>query len=218
MLDSAAFARLRDEGSPCARDTGAPSARSTLERAAPSPVRNEPSSCSRGTPVPRTRSASVRTKRRRLPARRGDPVPRISKQQKTQRDRAILKGLALLFGDAPTRWIAEQRFTRASLAKRFDDHIQAMARVHDLTLSLRRAVQEEREIEARLRPIIAAIKDTARGQVGKHDSRMRRLGFEPDRKPVMSIATKVLANAKRQATREKRGVVGKKRRKAGGRR
>jgi hypothetical protein len=98
----------------------------------------------------------------------------------------------------------------------FEEHLRAMARVWELTIARRVAIQAERALEARLRPVVASLKDVARSRAGKHDARNRDYGFEPDRKPFMSATTKLLANVKRQATRKERGIVGKRRRRRKG--
>jgi hypothetical protein len=46
---------------------------------------------------------------------------------------------------------------------------------------------------------------------------MREYGFEPDKKPQMTAMTKLVAHVKRQATRKKRGTMGKRQRKKLGR-
>jgi hypothetical protein len=138
-------------------------------------------------------------------------VPRLSTATKTKRDTGILNGLPVLLEGTGRADIPGGPFTIDVLRAMIDKHLRAMAKVRDLTIARRVAVQEERAVEAALQPVLANLKAMAQARVGKYSIRLRDLGFEPDRKPVMSAATKVVANAKRQATRKERGIVGKRR-------
>ncbi len=139
-------------------------------------------------------------------------MPKLGALTKARRDEAILKGLGRLFGDRQYVEIAEVRYTKAALAAKFERHLRALARVRELTIERRAAIQEERQIEADLQTILWGVKTFAKTKVGKHSSRMRQLGFEPDNVWHMSAQTKAIANEKRQKTRRKRGIVSKKRR------
>lgn len=143
-------------------------------------------------------------------------MPRIGTAAKTKRDRDILAGLPALMGNHTHLDLPIGRKSLAELRAMFEEHLRAMPRVWELTIARRVAIQAERALEARLRPVVASLKDVARSRAGKHDARNRDYGFEPDRKPVMSATTKLLANVKRQATRKERGIVGKKRRRRKG--
>jgi hypothetical protein len=139
-------------------------------------------------------------------------VPRLAKITKTTRDRAVLKGLPALMAGRAHLVVLEERLSREEIAARIEAHLRAMERVAQLTMDLRVAVQNERAIEAALLPFLAALEHCAVGTTGRYDARLRDRGFEPHRKPVMTAETKAVANAKRQATRVRRGIVGKKRR------
>jgi hypothetical protein len=139
-------------------------------------------------------------------------MPKLAKEGKAKRDRGVLTAIPKLFAKSSEHSIANQQYTPASLAKPFEDHLRAMARVRELTIALRQAVADERKLDLALRPILAGIKALVRARVGPHSSRMRDYGFEPDKKPSMSAHTKLLANVKRQATRQMRGSGRKKRR------
>lgn len=139
-------------------------------------------------------------------------MPRLAKSVKTQRDRAVLKGLSTLMGGRTHIVVEQKRLTMAQVTARIEEHLHAMGRVAQLTIALGVAIQKERAIEAALLPFLAALKRHAIGATGPYDARLRDHGFEPAKKPVMTHATKVAANAKRQATRKERGIVSKKRR------
>jgi len=140
-------------------------------------------------------------------------VPKIGAVEKATRDRAIIRGLAKLFEGRREVEILGVRYTRASLAAKFEKHLRSMARVQELTIARREAIREEREQEALLHPFIDAIKTLAAVATGgARDARMRSYGFEPDKKPYMSAQRKLAANVKRQETRRKRGLVSKKKR------
>lgn len=112
-------------------------------------------------------------------------MPKIGVVQKTTRDRAIIGGLDELFAGRSALTIRQERHTRASLAAKFEKHLQQMARVRQLTTALRAAVREERRQEALLRPFVRALKSLAAAQAGgAREAGMRDYGFEPDRKPV----------------------------------
>jgi hypothetical protein len=145
-------------------------------------------------------------------------MPRIGTATKTSRDKAVLAALpTLLRGKQPDERLAGDT-TVGAVRGMLEAHLRAMAKVHELTILRRMAVQEERAMEARLRRVIGSLKRLAEARVGKHSPRMLALGFKPDKKPHMSATAKLVANVKRQATREKRGIIGKKRRKALGKR
>ncbi len=139
-------------------------------------------------------------------------MPRLSTATKTKRDTGILKGLPVLLEGTGRADIPGGPFTIDALRAMIDRHLRAMAKVRDLTIARRMAVQEERATEAALKPVLDSLKGMAQGRVGKYSIRLREFGFEPEKKPVMSAATKVVANVKRQATRKERGIVAKKRR------
>lgn len=144
--------------------------------------------------------------------RRRITVPRLSTATKTKRDTGIVAGLPALLAPSGRADIRGGPFAIDALRAMFEKHLRAMAKVRELTIARRQAVQEERAVEASLRPVIASLKLLAHGRAGKYGARLRALGFEPEKKPTMSVATKVAANVKRQATRKERGIVGKKRR------
>ncbi|HEX8793571.1 MAG TPA: hypothetical protein VF765_21660 [Polyangiaceae bacterium] len=138
-------------------------------------------------------------------------MPKIGVLEKTTRDRAILAGLDKLFAGRTHVTLRNERYTRASLAAKFEKHLRLMARVRQLTIARRAAITEERKEEALLRFLIRHIKKLAAAQAGgEREPSMREYGFEPDKKPTMSAHTKLVANVKRQATRKKRGIVSKK--------
>jgi hypothetical protein len=99
-----------------------------------------------------------------------------------------------------------------ALAAVFEEHLQAMARVHELSVQRRIAIEREAAMEAKVAKIYAGVKALAGSFLGPRSPRMREFGIEPDRKPQMTPATKLLANLKRQETRRRRGLVSKKRR------
>jgi hypothetical protein len=138
-------------------------------------------------------------------------VPRLSTATKTMRDTGILKGLPALLGRSGRADIPGGPFPIEAVHAMFEKHLRAMAKVRDLTIARRQAVQEERAVEAALRPVIASLKLLAHGKAGQYSAKLRTMGFEPEKKPVMSTATKLAANVKRQATRKERGIVSKKR-------
>jgi hypothetical protein len=138
-------------------------------------------------------------------------VPRLSTATKTTRDTGIVKGLPALLRVTGRADIPGGPFTIDALRAMFEKHLRAMAKVRELTLARRQAVQEERAMERALAPVIASLKLLAHGRAGKYSAGLRALGFEPEKKPVMSTMTKLLANVKRQATRKERGIVSKKR-------
>jgi hypothetical protein len=139
-------------------------------------------------------------------------VPRLSTATKTKRDTGILNALPVLLEGTGRADIPGGPFTIDVLRAMIEKHLRAMAKVRDLTIARRMAVQEERAVEAALKPVLDNLKGMAQARVGKYSIRLRALGFEPEKKPTMSAATKVLANVKRQATRKERGIVSKKRR------
>lgn len=138
-------------------------------------------------------------------------MPRLSTATKTERNTGILAGLPVLLGGSKRADIPGGPFPLEALRAMFEKHLRAMAKVRDLTIARRQAVQEERAMEAALQPVIASLKLLAHGRAGKHSAKLRAMGFEPEKKPVMSAATKLAANVKRQATRKERGIVGKRR-------
>ncbi len=145
-------------------------------------------------------------------------MPRLSTATKTKRDTGILNGLPVLLGGSGRADIPGGPFTIDALRAMIDKHLRAMAKVRDLTIARRMAVHEERAVEAALKPVLDSLKGMAQGRVGKYSARLREMGFEPEKKPVMSAATKVVANVKRQATRKERGIVSKKRRRGSAKR
>jgi len=139
-------------------------------------------------------------------------VPKLAKSTKTARDLGVIRGARKHFTIRKAIIINEVRYTADSLAAVFEEHLQAMARVHQLTLERSKAIAAERELEAKVARIYIGVKNIAESMMGKHGARMRDFGIEPDKKPRMTAETKLLANVKRQATRKRRGIMGKKQR------
>jgi hypothetical protein len=145
-------------------------------------------------------------------------MPRIGTATKTSRDKAILAALPTLLRGRQADETFAGNTTVGAVRGMLEAHLKAMAKVHELTILRRGAVQEERAIEARLGKVIGSLKRLAEARAGKYSPHMLALGFKPDKKPYMTATAKLVANVKRQATREKRGIIGKKRRKAQGKR
>ena len=139
-------------------------------------------------------------------------MPKFAKSTKTARDLGVIRGVRRHFGGHKNLVINHVRYTVDSLAAEFEAHLQAMARVHSLTLERSAAIEAERAMEAKVARIFAGVKSIAESMMGKHGARMRHFGIEPDKKPHMTVETKLVANVKRQATRKRRGIMGKKQR------
>jgi hypothetical protein len=139
-------------------------------------------------------------------------VSKLAKSTKVARNLGALKGIRKHFTRRKSVVLWGVTYTVEALAAVFEDHLAAMARVEELTLQRAAAVAHERQLEARLRPVHAAIKDLAESELGIHSIRMNDYGIKPDRKPHMTAETKKRANEKRQATRAQRGIIGKRRR------
>lgn len=139
-------------------------------------------------------------------------MPKLAVSEKVERDRAVLAGLDALFEGREYVEIIGVRYTRASLAARIHQHLKKIARINALTIQRRVAVQEEARDEAELVKILGGVKEIAGAKVGKTSVAMLSHGFVPDKVPYVSAATKAVANVKRQATRVKRGIVSKKKR------
>lgn len=139
-------------------------------------------------------------------------MPKLAKSTKVARDLGVLKGIRKHLAPRKSVVLSGVTYTIEALAAVFEEHLAAMARVDELTLQRAAAVAHERALEVRLRPVHAAIKDLAESELGIHSLRLKDYGIEPDRKPRMTAETKKRANEKRQATRARRGIIGKRRR------
>jgi hypothetical protein len=143
---------------------------------------------------------------------RGGParMPRLGTRTKTERDRAVLRGLPKLFDRQTFAEIGRTRYTQQTVRALLQRHLRAMAKVRSLTIARRMAVEEERALERRVHVVVMGLKSIAGIKAGKFSAAIRELGFEPAKQAVMTPAVKAAANVKRQATRKLRGI-GKKR-------
>jgi hypothetical protein len=99
-----------------------------------------------------------------------------------------------------------------TLAAPFEAHLRAMLRVHELTIQRRMAVAEERRLWAQLHPTCEAWSYLALSALGKHSKRLEEVGVVPHKEQTMTAETKARANVKRQETRKRLGIMGKKQR------
>lgn len=139
-------------------------------------------------------------------------MPRLARSTKRDRDQGALRGIRKHLADRERIVFAQVPYTPAELEAFFTQHLAAMDRVDALTRERSQAVAEERALEARLAPVHANLKRLAASILGEYSERMRDFGMEPAKVPTMTPETKKRANEKRQATRRKRGVGGKKKR------
>jgi len=139
-------------------------------------------------------------------------MPKLAKSTKAARDTGVIRGIRQHFATGKDIIIHQVRYTADSLAALFEEHLRAMARVDALTIERGLAVAEERRLEAELAPVYAGVKAAAESLLGIRSPRLRELGIEPDKKPRMTAETKKRANEKRQATRKRRGIMGKRQR------
>lgn len=139
-------------------------------------------------------------------------MPKLAKATKRQRDLGAIQGIRKHFVAMKHIDIDNVRYDAESLAAKYEEHLRAMARVEDLAADHAEAMAQERKLEAKLAKIHAGVKSIAESMMGKHGVGMREFGITPDRKPRMSAATKKRANEKRQETRKRLGISGKRRR------
>lgn len=139
-------------------------------------------------------------------------MPNRTKAEKTKRDTGMIAGLRKYFAGS-TLGIRHKNYTVEEVVALFQQHLDALARVHALTIERSTAVRREEELEKKIVALTNAVKGLAKARVGESDPRLREFGVEPDKKPYMSAETKRRANEKRQETRRERGVMGKRQRK-----
>jgi hypothetical protein len=144
-------------------------------------------------------------------------VPKLTKVEKVDRDEGVLAGIRRHFARYAVDGVlmlGGVEYTEESLASPFEEHLDAMQRVHELTIELANAVVLERKLEARISPIYSLWKSLAVMAMGKTSPRMREFGAPPHKVWRMTAETKKRANEKRQETRKKLQIVGKKQRAA----
>ena len=139
-------------------------------------------------------------------------MPKRAKSTKMARDQGVLQGLRTYLAQFETVVFNGATYRVDQLAALFEEHLAAMARVQELTIERSVAVARERALEARLAPIYAGVKGLVGSMLGKRSPGLRAFGIAPDKKPTMTIETKKRANEKRQETRKRLGILGKKQR------
>lgn len=131
-----------------------------------------------------------------------------------QRDTGAIRGIRAHLPRKKPIHIAGVDHMPDAMVALFEEHLQALDRVEQLTIQRRVAVAQERAIEARVLAVHAHLREHVALTFGKRSPRMREFGLAPHKKPRMTAKTKKLANDKRQATRKERGILGKKQRAA----
>jgi hypothetical protein len=139
-------------------------------------------------------------------------VPKRTKAEKVNRNRGMIAGLAEHFAGEKLVIDNKQR-TVDEIVAVYEEHLRALADVQALTIQRSIAVQREGALEKRVARLTGLIKSLLRAVFGATSATLRGFGVEPDRTPTMSAETKRRANEKRQETRRKRAVMGKRQRK-----
>jgi hypothetical protein len=135
---------------------------------------------------------------------------RYAKSIKRTRDEGAIRGIRKHLSGERSIILDQTPYTPEELEAFFRDHLAALDRIDALTRERSAAVAVERAAEARLAPIYVHLKKMAESMLGAYSARMRDFDIEPAKVPTMTAETKKRANAKRQATRKKRGIGGKK--------
>jgi hypothetical protein len=105
-------------------------------------------------------------------------------------------------------------FTCAQLVAIFQAYVNAAQATKARYQEWRGEVQAEHAAAHTMVPHRSAVKTVLEGRFGKTSTKLMTYGFEPAKTPVRTTASKTVAVAKAEATREARGTKGKKQKKS----
>ncbi len=137
-----------------------------------------------------------------------------SKVARTQRLKSTIKAVrAHLDGPAPLR-LGGQLYTVADVEQMLQEELDAIEAVRHREAERRTAVQVERLVKHRNKPILVALENLVRGLYGQDLTVLSQFALAAPKKQVKPIAVKAEAAKKSKATREVRRTMRKKQKKS----
>jgi hypothetical protein len=109
--------------------------------------------------------------------------------------------------------VGPDRLDADALVARFEAHLECIDDIARYDRMKSDAVAREAKLEKELLELWMIVGNFVRGYLGDTSLELRDFGLKERSKPVLSSATKALAVAKRKATRQVRGTMGKRQRK-----
>ena len=123
---------------------------------------------------------------------------------------ALLAGLNTDFPGVDPFVVDGVSIPRATLTARIQACLSAISAVKTARAALQSAVATQNAAITDARGLRAGIKRLAQSKYGPTSPMLQNLGFTPNRTPATTSTTKAQAAAKREATRQANGNVGKK--------
>jgi hypothetical protein len=141
-----------------------------------------------------------------------------SLQVATQQSKTIAEYEALIGGmqteltAVDVLYINGTPWKKADLIARFQKRLDAAKSTKDARTTLLASVGQEKEVKAEADPLRNGTKGFLKSYYGKKSPMLQKFGFSPDRTPKQAPSVKAAAVAKSKATKEARGIKGKKQR------
>jgi hypothetical protein len=127
---------------------------------------------------------------------------------------ATVAGLLAYYQPGDTFLVEGTTYTRDEAVAQMNRFIQAAEQTKADYTTYRESVQNEREVLAEVRPIRSGVMAVVTTRFGKGSPTLLQFGKVPNPPKPMTVEAKSEAVAKQLATKEARGIIGKKQRKA----
>jgi hypothetical protein len=140
-------------------------------------------------------------------------VPKRTKAEKVKRDKGIIRGVREHFSKRKRIELREKVYTPDELIAVYQEHLEALARIHSLTIERGIAIQREAELEAQIVRLTQGVRSIAEAAFGESGTELLAFGLKPKKKPYVSTATKRAAIERRKETRALRRTMGRRQKK-----
>jgi hypothetical protein len=125
----------------------------------------------------------------------------------------MVKAIDTQFSDVKSMMMHGKEYTPAGLKALLQEELDAMAKTRHATAARTDAVNRERALTARNKPVLDAFHDYLVARHGGDSATLKTFSFSPRRKGKRTVAVKAKAAEKAKETRKTLGTLGRKQRK-----
>src|SRR5258708_15211511 len=139
-------------------------------------------------------------------------MPKPAKATKRARDEGMITGIRSPLTGDDIIMVGGVNYTPAELAAVYQRHLDKLDHIAKCEARWRDALQEESGLEKQIKPLTEFLKTIVRARFGDHAKVLAAFRMSPRRVPTISAEKKLVAVAKRRATRKLRRTMGKRQR------